>query len=328
MLAGGSIPDVLQRTGESLEMEAPNPLTPELMLTAAELRSKERQQAFRGLAARSPSTSLSNLAYLLDGYSEAGGGKYAEVLLQISQRVQQILVARNRSVAKASDALLSARIIPVVLLVVFLVLTRDPLIQGSLLALPVQVVISAGIGMMVAGISSDPFNCIGGGMTLVYLIGIATAVLLIFLWVEFVPSLPKGRAAQFLRESEQLAGKKLPGWRGGFPGWISPRLAGHPAHSCVEARSDLYFAQLVGKWVDWNEVQFTSLRMALALGALLLGLVVYDNLTPQRPGSPGWLAGPRHAPGQRSPSGAPAFPVPASRVHPARGCSDGCRCLA
>src|SRR5512140_1734717 len=151
LLAGGSIPEGLQRTGESLEMEAPNPLTPELWLTAAELRSKDRQQAFRNLAARSPSTSLSNLAYLLDGYSEAGGGKYTEVLLQISQRVQQILVARNRSVAKASDALLSARIIPVVLLVVFLFLTRDPLIQGSLLALPVQVVISAGIGMMVMG---------------------------------------------------------------------------------------------------------------------------------------------------------------------------------
>jgi Flp pilus assembly protein TadB len=151
LLSGGSIPDVLQRTGDSLEMEAPNPLTPELSLTVAELRSKDRQQAFRGLAARSPSNSLSNLAYLLDGYSEAGGGKYAEVLLQISQRVQQILVARNRSIAKASDALLSARLIPGVLLVVFLFLTRDPLIQGSLLALPVQVVISAGIGMMVVG---------------------------------------------------------------------------------------------------------------------------------------------------------------------------------
>ena len=151
LLAGGSISEVLQSTGKSLNDEAPNPLTPELWLTAAELRSKDRQQAFRGLASRSPSTSLSNLAYLLDGYSEAGGGKYAEVLLQISQRVQQILVARNRSVAKASDALLSARLIPGVLLVVFFFLTRDPLIQGSLLAFPVQIVISAGIGMMVIG---------------------------------------------------------------------------------------------------------------------------------------------------------------------------------
>ena len=151
LLAGGSIPEVLQKTGESLDLEGPNPLTPELLLTAAELRSKERKQAFHDLAARSPSTSLSNLAYLLDGYSEAGGGKYTEVLLQISQRIQQILVARNRSIAKAGDALVSARIIPVVLLVVFLFLTQDPLIRDSLLALPVQLLISAAIGMMVTG---------------------------------------------------------------------------------------------------------------------------------------------------------------------------------
>jgi Flp pilus assembly protein TadB len=89
LLAGSSVPEVLQKTGESLEVEGPNPLTAELMLTAAELRSKERQQALRGLAARSPSTSLSNLAYLLDGYSEAGGSKYAEVLQQISQRISK-----------------------------------------------------------------------------------------------------------------------------------------------------------------------------------------------------------------------------------------------
>jgi Flp pilus assembly protein TadB len=116
------------------------------MLAAAELRSKERQQALRSLAARSPSTSLSNLAYLLEGYSEAGGGKYTEVLMQISQRVQQILVARNRAVAKAGDALVSARIIPIVLLVVFVFLTRDPLIRDALLAIPVQMVIAAGSG--------------------------------------------------------------------------------------------------------------------------------------------------------------------------------------
>jgi hypothetical protein len=117
-------------------------------------------------------------------------------------------------------------------------------------------------------------------MTLVYLIGIATAVLLIFLWVEFVPSLRKGRAAQFLIESEQLAGKKLPGWRGWLSRLDKPTSRWAPGSLLRRSRSDLYFAQLVGKWVDWNEVQFTSLRMALALGVLLLGLVVYDNLLP------------------------------------------------
>ena len=151
LLASSSIPEVLQRTGELLDMEGPNPLAPELILTAAELRSKERHQTFRNLAARSPSTSLSNLAFLLEGYSESGGGKYTEALLQTSQRIQQILVARNRSVAKAADAFLSARIIPLVLLVVFLVLANDPLIRASLNSFPVQIVIAVGIGMMAVG---------------------------------------------------------------------------------------------------------------------------------------------------------------------------------
>jgi len=151
LLAGGAVADVLQRTGESLAIEGPNPLTPELLLTAAELRSKGRQQSLRSLAVRSPSTSLANLAHLLESYTEAGGAKYAEVLTDITRRVQQILVARNRAVAKAGDALLSAKIIPVVLLVVFIYLSRDPLIRSSLYELPVQLVIAVGIGMMAFG---------------------------------------------------------------------------------------------------------------------------------------------------------------------------------
>jgi pilus assembly protein TadC len=46
------------------------------------------------------------------------------------------------------------------------------------------------------------------------------------------------------------------------------------------AKADLYFAQLAGKWEGWDEVQFTSLRIALGLGAFIFGLLVYDNLIP------------------------------------------------
>jgi Flp pilus assembly protein TadB len=117
-------------------------------------------------------------------------------------------------------------------------------------------------------------------MTLVYLIGITTTVLLIFIWVEFVPRLAKGRASQFLIESEKPMGKKLQGWRGWLSRLDKPTARWTPGSLLRHTRSDLYFAQLVGKWVDWNEVQFTSLRLALALGALILSLVVYDNLIP------------------------------------------------
>jgi Flp pilus assembly protein TadB len=151
LLAGGSVAEALQKTAESLEAEEPNPLAPEFQLTAAELRSKGRREALRSLAARSPSTSLTNLAYMLEGYTEAGGRKYAQFLTKNTHRIQQILVARNRAVAKAGDALVSARIIPIMLLIVFLYLTRDPLIRASLYALPVQLAIAGGIALMSLG---------------------------------------------------------------------------------------------------------------------------------------------------------------------------------
>lgn len=117
-------------------------------------------------------------------------------------------------------------------------------------------------------------------MTLIYLIGIAVTTLLIDLWVEFVPSLPAGKAARYLRESTQAEVRELPGWRR----WLSglDRATGRWAPGSImrKAKADLYFAQLVGKWEGWDAVQLTSLRLAAAVGAMILGLVVYDNLLP------------------------------------------------
>ncbi|MDD5369150.1 MAG: hypothetical protein PHQ40_08695 [Anaerolineaceae bacterium] len=151
LLAGGAVAEVLEKTGESLDLEGANPLTPELLLTAADLRSKGRQEALESLAARSASPSLSNLANLLMGYTEAGGGRYADALLDATRRIQQVLVARGRAQAKAGDALLSARIIPGVLLVVLIYLLQDPLIRGSLGALTVQLTLGAGMAVMAGG---------------------------------------------------------------------------------------------------------------------------------------------------------------------------------
>jgi tight adherence protein B len=151
LLAGGSIADVLEKTAGSLDEEGPNPLSGELFLAAAEVRSKSPAEALRRLAERSPSTSLANLANLLEGYSQAGGEAYLAHLVDTTRRVQQVLVARNRAGARAADALLSTRIIPLMLLVVFLYLTQDPLIRVSLTELPVQMAIGAGISLMAVG---------------------------------------------------------------------------------------------------------------------------------------------------------------------------------
>ena len=151
LLAGGSVPDVLQQVGQSLEIEASNPLTPELMLTATELRTKDRREALRNMAQRSPSVSLANLAQLLEGYTEAGGTRYASVLMDISQRVQQILVARNRAQAKAGDSVVSTRVLPGVLLLIIVYLSSDPMVRESLHALPVQIAIALTMVAMIIG---------------------------------------------------------------------------------------------------------------------------------------------------------------------------------
>lgn len=117
-------------------------------------------------------------------------------------------------------------------------------------------------------------------MTIIYLLGLATASLLIVLWVEFVPSLPSGRAARYLRESDQPAEPELLGWRKWLAWLDRPTARWAPGSILRRTKADLYFAQLAGKWQGWDEVQFTSLRVALALGALVFGLLLYDDLIP------------------------------------------------
>jgi Flp pilus assembly protein TadB len=151
LLAGGSIPDVLQQVGESLEIEKTNPLTPEFVLTASEMRVKDRIEALRGMATRSPSVSLANLAQLLEGYTEAGGRAYTSVLKDISMRVHQILIARNRAQAKTGDSLVSAKVLPAVLVLILIYLSQDPMVRASLTAVPVQIVIGVTMAAMVAG---------------------------------------------------------------------------------------------------------------------------------------------------------------------------------
>ena len=151
LLAGGAVADVLDEVGKSFEMEKGNILGSELRLTAAELRSKDRVQALRDLAARSPSLSLANLAFLLEGYLEVGGGKYTRILVETAGQLQRVLAARNRTRAKAGDAMLSAKVIPAVLTLVVAYLSRDAMVRASLSSFPVQLVLGITIGAMALG---------------------------------------------------------------------------------------------------------------------------------------------------------------------------------
>ena len=149
--SGRSVPDSLDNVAGTLELEGNNPLSPELRLTAAELRTKDRGEALMNLARRSPSMSLSNLAYMLEGFLEEGGSKYSEIFSKSIERVESVLNARNRTRAKAGDAMLSAKIIPGVLAVVLAFLAQSPTTQASLRTIPVQIVLGLTIVLMVSG---------------------------------------------------------------------------------------------------------------------------------------------------------------------------------
>jgi Flp pilus assembly protein TadB len=117
-------------------------------------------------------------------------------------------------------------------------------------------------------------------MTLIYLIGIATTALLVVLMVEFVPTLPAGKAAEFLKEIDHPAPEPLPAWRSWLSRLDKAAARWAPSRLLQRSKADLYFAHLVEKWQGWDEVQFTSLRVAVAFGSFLLGLILYDSLIP------------------------------------------------
>lgn len=109
---------------------------------------------------------------------------------------------------------------------------------------------------------------------LIPLIGIGIFTLIIYLTLELAPSAPTGRLAETLTPAD---GVVLTGWRRSLSVLDKPVSKWSPAGFVRKARADLYWAQLAGKWMDWNEVQFISLRVAAAIGGAIVGTVVFGE---------------------------------------------------
>jgi len=107
-------------------------------------------------------------------------------------------------------------------------------------------------------------------VTLIYLTGIAVFTLVIYLTLELAPAIPTGRLAETLTPSD---GFDRSGWRKTLSTLDQPVAKWAPAGFLRRTRSDLYWAQLGEQWADWNEVQFTSLRLALAAMGSSLGVL-------------------------------------------------------
>ena len=109
---------------------------------------------------------------------------------------------------------------------------------------------------------------------LIPLIGIGVFALIIYLTLELAPAAPTGRLAETLTPAD---GVVLTGWRRSLSVLDKPVSKWSPAGFVRKARADLYWAQLAGKWMDWNEVQFISLRVAAAIGGAIVGTVVFGE---------------------------------------------------
>jgi Flp pilus assembly protein TadB len=107
---------------------------------------------------------------------------------------------------------------------------------------------------------------------LIPLISIAAFALIVYLTLELAPSAPTGRLAETIAPAN---GVPLTGWRKSLAALDKPVSRWTPAGLIRKARADLYWAQMVEKWPDWNEVQFTSLRLAAAIAGFVCGTVVF-----------------------------------------------------
>jgi Flp pilus assembly protein TadB len=113
-------------------------------------------------------------------------------------------------------------------------------------------------------------------IALIPLIGIGVFALITYLTLELVPSAPTGRLAATLTPAD---GVVLTGWRKSLSVLDKPVSKWSPAGFIRNVRSDLYWAQLAGKWMDWNEVQFISLRVAAGVTGLVVGTIVFGEAT-------------------------------------------------
>ncbi|MBM3151911.1 MAG: hypothetical protein FJZ96_06880 [Chloroflexi bacterium] len=147
--AGRGLDEVLETTGRSLPTGSP--LAGELVKGAQDIRTGDAQEAMKKLSLRSASPSLANVAMLLESYLRAGGGQYATVVSEAAVQIQRVISVRNHARAKAAQALQSAKLIPLIMLGVLVMMAADPATSASFRTGAVQAVIAIAMGAMLLG---------------------------------------------------------------------------------------------------------------------------------------------------------------------------------
>lgn len=127
-----------------------SPLAEELSRVVAERKALGIEGALRALQERSPSSSLSMLAFALQIFHRAGG-EYTKTLSEQANGIRTIIEARGEARASAADAMLAAKAIPVILFGVLVLMLQDPEYAAFYSSFVGQVVLILAIGLMAVG---------------------------------------------------------------------------------------------------------------------------------------------------------------------------------
>ena len=123
---------------------------------------------------------------------------------------------------------------------------------------------------------------------LIIVIGIAITLFIVYTMVEVVwKQAPQGHLA------DALSGASTASRAGGMRGVLTPmeKPVGKytPAAMLRKTQANLYWAQMMGKWIGWSAVQLIALRVVAAAGVFLAAAVVIgDPLLAAVAGYIGW----------------------------------------
>lgn len=107
----------------------------------------------------------------------------------------------------------------------------------------------------------------------VYLVGISVTLFIVYAMVEFVwQRAPHGHLAEAFTQADSA--QKLSGLRGALAPLDKPVGKFAPPGMLRKISANLYWAQMGGKWLGWNAVQYIGLQIAAVTAALVGGSIL------------------------------------------------------
>jgi hypothetical protein len=112
---------------------------------------------------------------------------------------------------------------------------------------------------------------------LIYAVGIALTLFIIYTLVEFVwERAPRGALSDAFAPA--VVGPKVGGIRGAISPLYKPVEKYAPPAMLRKIHADLYWAQMGGKWQGWTPVQFIALQIAAVTATVVIGMGLYRDM--------------------------------------------------